>query len=136
MLKCFIENQNMKILYVIGNGFDRHHKLLTSYSYFHQEYRELLDGLSVYFHNNEDEYNQHKFEENLGKYNSEVGYRKFKILDIGDEKFKLSMIYGLENEISEQTENIVSDLQGAFSEWINSIEINPSDIAERLNLNN
>ena len=46
------------------------------------------------------------------------------------------MIYGLENEISEQTENIVSDLQGAFSEWINSIEINPSDIAERLNLNN
>lgn len=124
----------MKILYVIGNGFDRHHKLLTSYSYFHQEYRELLDGLSVYFQNNEDEYPWHKFEENLGKYNSEVLYSEFNNLDIGDEKFKLSMIYGLENEISEQTENIVSDLQGAFSEWINSIEINPSDIAERLNL--
>lgn len=134
MLKCFIENQNMKILYVIGNGFDRHHKLLTSYSYFYQEYRELLDGLSDYFPNNEDEYPWHKFEENLGKYDSEVLYSEFNNLDIGNEKFKLSMIYGLEDEISEQTDNIVSTLQDAFSEWINSIEIYPEAIVERLNI--
>ena len=46
------------------------------------------------------------------------------------------MLYGLEDELAEQTENIVSNLQDAFSEWINSIEIEPGKIVERLNLNN
>ncbi|WP_429111069.1 bacteriophage abortive infection AbiH family protein [Aeromonas rivipollensis] len=124
----------MNILYVIGNGFDRHHKLMTSYSCFYQEYRELLDGLSDYFPNNKDEYPWHKFEDNLGKYDSDTLFSEYNNFDIYDEKFKPSMIYGLEDEISEQTETIVSNLQDAFSEWINSIEINPNEITERLNL--
>lgn len=124
----------MITLYVIGNGFDLHHRLPTSYSYFHQENNELLDGLSDYFPNNHDETPWHNFEENLGKYDSEIIFSECDHLDIGDEKFKLSMLYGLEDELAEQTENIVSNLQDAFSEWINSIEIDPNEISERLNL--
>lgn len=124
----------MKTLYVIGNGFDRHHNLPTSYSCFYQEYSEILDGLSDYFPNYNDEEPWHKFEDNLGKYNHEILFSECNHLDIGDEKFKLSMLYGLEDEVSEQTENIVSTLQDAFSEWINSIEIHPEKIVERLNI--
>lgn len=124
----------MKTLYVIGNGFDRHHKLPTSYSDFYQEYHELLDGLSDYFPNNINEHPWYEFEKNLGKYDAEIVFSECNHLDIGDEKFKLSMLYGLEDELAEQTENIVSNLQDAFSEWINSIEIEPGKIVERLNL--
>ncbi|MFM4702916.1 bacteriophage abortive infection AbiH family protein [Aeromonas bivalvium] len=124
----------MKTLYVIGNGFDRHHKLPTSYSCFYQEYSEMLDGLSDYFPNNNDEDPWHKFEDNLGKYDHEIIFSECNHLDIGDDKFKLSMLYGLEDELSEQTDNIVSTLQDAFSEWINSIEIYPEAIVERLNI--
>lgn len=126
--------ENMITLYVIGNGFDLHHKLPTSYSYFYQENNELLDGLSNYFPNSHDETPWHNFEENLGKYDAEIIFSECNHLDIGDEKFKLSMLYGLEDELAEQTKNIVSDLQDAFSEWINSIEIDPDKIVERLNL--
>lgn len=125
---------NMITLYVIGNGFDLHHKLPTSYSYFYQENNELLDGLSNYFPNSHDETPWHNFEENLEKYDAEIIFSECNHLDIGDEKFKLSMLYGLEDELAEQTKNIVSDLQDAFSEWINSIEIDPDKIVERLNL--
>lgn len=124
----------MKTLYVIGNGFDRYHNLPTSYSCFYQEYSEMLDGLSDYFPNNNDEDPWHKFEDNLGKYDHEILFSECNHLDIGDEKFKLRMLYGLEDEVSEQTENIVSTLQDAFSEWINSIEIHPEEIVERLNI--
>jgi hypothetical protein len=94
----------------------------------------MLDGLSDYFPNNNDEDPWHKFEDNLGKYDHEIIFSECNHLDIGDDKFKLSMLYGLEDELSEQTDNIVSTLQDAFSEWINSIEIYPEAIVERLNI--
>lgn len=124
----------MKTLYIIGNGFDLHHKLPTSYSCFYQENNELLDDLSNYFPNDNDEAPWHNFEENLGKYDAEIIFGECNHLDIGDEKFKLSMLYGLEDELAEQTGNLVLNLQNAFSEWVNSIEIDPNKIFERLNL--
>lgn len=124
----------MKTLYVIGNGFDLYHQLPTSYSNFCQEYRELLDDLYDYFPSKNDKYPWHRFEERLGTYDPNFLFSECNSLDINDEKFKLSMLYGLEDDITTQAENVVSTLQRTFSEWIYSIEINPDKIAAHLKL--
>jgi hypothetical protein len=65
----------MNKLYIIGNGFDLHHGLLTSYSDFEQYLKvndvRLLDNLNKYYFLNNSKSLWSHFEENLANLDKE-----------------------------------------------------------------
>ena len=114
----------MEILYIIGNGFDLWHGLPTKYADFYEYSREHLDELEQHFSNvpfHETLWNN--FEQSLGKYDWSLFYDDYNHIDVLDDSFKPSMVYGLEDELSQESESLVEHIQSLFQEWIESISI-------------
>lgn len=112
----------MKILYVIGNGFDLWHNLPTSYWHFYGSASEFLDDISIYYSAKDESALWSNFEEDLGRFDSDSFYDTYNDIDISDDNFKPSMAYGLEDELTQEANNIIEGIQHAFLEWIESID--------------
>lgn len=114
----------LKILYVIGNGFDLWHNLPTSYGHFYRRASEFLDEISTYFYSAESEsLLWSNFEEDLGRFDWDSFYDAYNDIDILDDNFKPSMAFGLEDELTQEANNIIEGIQYAFLEWIESIDL-------------
>lgn len=114
----------MKRLFIIGNGFDLWHGLPTSYVDFYQCNQEYLDELDMYFTGIEASTTPWSdFENNLGSYDWEAFFDYFNEIDFTDDSFKQSMLYGLEDDLRQQAEDLVDGLAERFREWIVSIDV-------------
>ncbi|MUK79125.1 hypothetical protein GNP84_19830 [Aliivibrio fischeri] len=118
----------MKILYIIGNGFDLWHGLPTSYSQFYDFAKETLDDVENYYlfdlHDHEP---WHDFENALGAFCWEDFYDYHNEVDIQSDDFKPSHIYGLEDELTEQTDLHVESIKESFLNWVEQIDVNKAN---------
>lgn len=117
----------MSNLYVIGNGFDLFHGLKTSYADFneHLNSNEIDFGYTTEFFdfsvNEEGLWKD--FENDLGSFDVDSYFDYHNEIDVTREDFRPSEVYGLEDELTNQSEYLVSSIQEAFIEWIGSVEI-------------
>lgn len=120
--------ETVKKLYIIGNGFDLHHKLKTSYCDFHQfvdnRYPDLIDFFDNYFELNVDKdglWNQ--FEKDLGTFNHIHFFKINCHVDLAADNLQYNSFFGLEDELEETSERFSQLLREAFLEWLKEIEI-------------
>jgi len=114
----------MKVLYIVGNGFDLWHGLPTSYGDFYSRASEVLSEFEEYFvQYNDCSIPWSDFENNLGEYDWQTLFQEQELPDFQSESFKPSMMYGLEDGITEQTESLVSGITEEFETWINTIDV-------------
>lgn len=114
----------MSTLYIIGNGFDLWHKLPTSYSDFYNFAKDTLDKLENYYSFDLNEHQPwHNFETALGAFDADSFFDFHNEVDITSDDFRPRDVYGLEDELTEQTDIHVSIIREAFNEWISSIDI-------------
>jgi hypothetical protein len=120
-----------KLLYIIGNGFDRHHDFLTSYydfeNFMEDWSREMYYEIHEYWNFNVRDGKWCDFENDLSSYNSSKMYNdcakgKKKPEDIAD---KCSVI----------TEQIYNGITKCFLEWVKSIQLTPRTKQVQLNQN-
>lgn len=123
-----MQKKDVKKLYIIGNGFDLHHSIKTSYCHFHSyiklNYPELIEFLDSYFDLQVDSsglWNQ--FEKDLGTFNSSLFWEKYCQIDLQDDNLQYNTFYGLEDELNEVSENFLRLLRLAFVEWLTNTEI-------------
>lgn len=117
----------MKNLYIIGNGFDCHHGINSSYSAYREWLKEnnseLYEKLSDFYATEDDEW-WWEFELNLGEINlidyisltSLVNQPDFASDEFRDRDYHAGS-YQAENDIG----GLVSDIKGTFKEWIESL---------------
>ncbi len=114
----------MKVLYIVGNGFDLWHGLPTSYGDFYSRASEVLSEFEEYFvQYNDCSIPWSDFENNLGDYDWQTVFQEQELPDFQSESFKPSMMYGLEDGITEQTESLVSEITEEFETWIYTIDV-------------
>lgn len=114
----------MKVLYVIGNGFDLWHGLPTSYGKFYEFVKETLDELEIYYSFDLHDYAPwHDFENALGAFCWKTFFDDHNEIDVMAEDFRPSFVYGLEDELIEQTDIHVETLKEAFTSWVSQIDI-------------
>lgn len=115
-------------LYIIGNGFDLYHKAPTCYGDFHKYLQENYIGLLEFF----DEYFVMRcgsnalwcdFEQDLATYNWKFFYDNNNHTNWEDEGFRSSMVFGLEDDIREQTEGYISTIKDAFADWLAEVDL-------------
>lgn len=123
----------MSELWVIGNGFDLWHKLPTKYSDFYQFAKKMLDELENYFALEIEHGGPWwDFENSLGNFLWNEFYDAHNHIDVGADDFRPSFVYGLEDDLTEQADQIVEGIKESFREWIEGINI--SNAAGRLAL--
>lgn len=114
----------MTTLYIIGNGFDLWHGLPTSYGHFYEFAKDALDDLESYFCIDTTKSGPwHDFENCLGTYDWGLFYEDYNHIDVTAESFKPSEAYGLEDELVEQTDNLVRIIEEQFHEWVDGIDV-------------
>lgn len=114
----------MSELWVIGNGFDLWHRLPTRYSDFYQFAKTTLDELENYY----DLRLEHggpwsDFENSLGNFLWSEFYDAHNHIDVTADDFRPSFVYGLEDDLTEQADQIVEGIKDSFREWIEGIDI-------------
>lgn len=115
-------------LYLIGNGFDLFHCLPTKYSDFHtflkHNFPDLEEDLQEYFMLKCDvNYLWKSFEDDLQTFNNSYFFEHINEIDPLEEGFKLSQIYGLEDDLQQAVKELISKLKEAFFSWVDSIII-------------
>ncbi|MFB5744216.1 bacteriophage abortive infection AbiH family protein [Cedecea sp. S5-13] len=114
----------MAKLYVIGNGFDLWHNLPTRYKDFYDYAKNTLDEFDNYYCfdlNNDKPW--YDFENALGAFDADAFLDFHNEIDAMADDFRPSFIYGLEDEITEQTNAHVSTIKETFTNWINQLDI-------------
>lgn len=114
----------MSTLYIIGNGFDMWHDLPTSYRHFADFARKLLSDIENYYSldfNNNNPW--HDFENALGAFDPELLLAEHNEIDVTADDFRPSFVYGLEDEMTEQTDAHVESIREKFAEWIQQIDV-------------
>lgn len=119
----------MKTLYIIGNGFDRHHKLPTEYKDFNKyvinNSTSLRDDFEEYFSLRKDKKDNlwSDFEKDLGTFDYEYFFDKINNIDVCEENFKPSLVYCLEDELNQITEELIEQIRNTFESWIEEINL-------------
>lgn len=114
----------MTTLYIIGNGFDLWHKLPTDYHSFYAQAKESLDEMDAYYVSESHiEKQWHDFENCLGRYNWQLFYDEFNNIDSTFESFRPSDLYGLEDELVEQSRTHVEFIESLFQKWVLGIDV-------------
>lgn len=120
----------METVYIIGNGFDLHHGLKTSYSEFYKyiiaNSNDLENAFEEYFDfRTEGESHWAHFEEDLGtfKKNRKSFFSDYNNLNIEDEDFRPSFAYSLEDDLTEQVEQLKTDIKKKFEDWFDTIDV-------------
>ncbi|WP_183580366.1 bacteriophage abortive infection AbiH family protein [Mucilaginibacter sp. X5P1] len=117
----------MKKLYIIGNGFDIYHGMKTTYADFHQYLSQYNVDLEIklenYFNFKTDpNYLWTDFENDLSSFDYRSLFNDSNNIDVLSDSFKLSECYGLEDDINEQTEELIQNIKDDFHSWIEGIE--------------
>ena len=119
-----VDKNDKDKLYIIGNGFDLWHGLPTSYREFYEYAKAALDEIENYYefdlHDHEP---WHDFENSLGKFMWQEFFDFHNEVDVTSEDFRPKDIYGLEDELTEQTDIHVSTIKEKFYQWIGQINI-------------
>jgi len=111
-------------LIIIGNGFDIQNNLPTSYWHFHQEYNERLNEHFVYFPDFFDDQAWSRFEENLGLFDDDNFSENAALQPSMDDMIESSKyVNGYNDEISQKTDELVDDINSAFTTWIRRVDI-------------
>jgi hypothetical protein len=122
------EERSMTILYVIGNGFDRHHKMATSYVDFgeflsckHREVRRLVDNYFATY----DEYFWHHFEEELAHFDVEMLVQDLEhfIVPYSADDWSDAYHHDYEYELDRAVEGLSKGLLTAFTDWVGQIAL-------------
>jgi hypothetical protein len=123
----------MTTLYIIGNGFDLWHDLPTSYANFYDFAKELLDELENFYPFDASKtIPWHDFENFLGAFDWTVFYKEHNFIDVDSESFKPSLVYSLEDDLTEQADHLVTAIRDLFQEWV--VEIDISGVERMLTL--
>lgn len=113
----------MKTLYIIGNGFDLHHDLPTQFKDFHEyvktNHKDLEDKFENYFVFGSDDWTD--FESDLATFDWKFFFDTINNIDLNDENFRSSYVYGLEDEIAQATDDLINKIKEIFGEWLNQI---------------
>jgi hypothetical protein len=111
-------------LWVIGNGFDLWHQLPTSYRDFYSFAKTTLDELENYYAIElADGGPWCDFEKSLGNFLWSEFYDAHNHIDVGADDFRPSFVYGLEDDLTEQADQIVERIKASFREWVEEIDI-------------
>lgn len=113
----------MTTLYIIGNGFDLWHGLPTSYDRFYEFAKENLDELESYYIDVTQGRPWCDFENSLGTFDWRLFYEAHDNTDVTAEDFRRSEAFGLEDDLTEQADNLVESIRDCFHEWIEGIDI-------------
>lgn len=127
---------NTKILYIIGNGFDLHHGIASSYwnfrNYVKTKNTKLFDTLERYFN---PDLLWSDFEGTLADLDTEhiLDEASNYLVGYGSENWSEAFHHDYQYEIGERVKLITSELKKNFTEWILSLEI-PSSREDMLKL--
>lgn len=130
-------------LYIIGNGFDRHHEMETSYYNFAEYLREsdyeLYDILESYFYYSQSDTDfWWRFEENLANFDIDQileDHRDY-LPDIGSDAFRDRDWHTFPDIMQNTLEKLTSDLIANFTNFIKSVEIPKSAVQRKINIDN
>lgn len=123
-------------LYIIGNGFDLLHSLPTSYEDFYNYSHAYRTDIECYYSFKSNDKNHWcDFENDLSTFGWEFFLDCFNEIDINSDDFKLSHLYGLEDDIAHESENHISLIRREFCGWINSIDVTSTTKRVALDLN-
>jgi len=121
----------MKTLYIIGNGFDLHHKLPTKPKDFHEyiinNQNDLKNDLKKYFNFTTEKGKWKNFEEDLGTFNWNSFFSNNSNIDVHRENFKTSMTYSLEDDLNELSEYLIDQIRESFASWLDDIDLNATE---------
>ena len=114
-------------LYIIGNGFDLHHDLKTSYADFCQHVKEndieLYEFLEWYVDVDLDKDGLWKnFEKDLGTFDHVGFYSDYDHTESASDNFKLSDMAGVEDELTEKSEMMIEKMRQALYDWLDEID--------------
>jgi hypothetical protein len=113
----------VKTLYIIGNGFDLFHELPTSYASFNAYANEIGSDFEEHFRFSiNDEALWQDFETDLATFDSDNFFDLYNEIDIQRENFKYSEIYGLEDQLEQESTGVAEGIQELFFEWLASID--------------
>ncbi len=130
----------MKHLYVIGNGFDRHHGMKTSYSQFREWLEEkdmsALCTIDELFGYCDDDWWQH-FESNLATaVTSEIVQEEVRenYPDFGSDDFRDRDWYDAEYAVENKLSEAYAEIRKAFQQWVR--ELNKGDEGKKIKIIN
>ncbi|UMQ41574.1 bacteriophage abortive infection AbiH family protein [Chryseobacterium sp. Y16C] len=122
----------MNRLYIIGNGFDRYHNLPTGYNDFHQfvikNHPSLENTFERYFElstklNTDNKKLWADFENDLSTFNWKAFFDEKNQIDVLDDSFRPSFIYGLEDDLEQETDILISSIREAFEDWLTDLSL-------------
>lgn len=113
-------------LYIIGNGFDLHHDLKTSYAAFcrhvKENDKELYEFLESYVDVDLDKDGLWKnFEKDLGTFDHVGFYSDYDYTEPSNDNFKLSDMFGVEDELTAKSEMMIEKMCQALYDWLDEI---------------
>lgn len=112
---------HMANLYVIGNGFDLHHKLPTKYVDFRDHSAREIEELEQYFGISPDDDDMWRdFEANLANFDGEMF---FDDTCHNDQCESFGEGQGIADDIGEQADSLVDKIQESFCAWVESIDV-------------
>ncbi|WP_293742053.1 bacteriophage abortive infection AbiH family protein [uncultured Pedobacter sp.] len=123
----------MPTLYIIGNRFDLHNGLKTSYADFHRyitkNNKELESQIDQYFEMSTNaDYLWKDFENDLSTFDTEGFYETYDFTDVMSDSFKISETYGLQDEIQQETERLTDSIKEGFTDWVEEIEFPEKEV--------
>lgn len=65
----------------------------------------------------------YNFENDLGTFNWELFFSDNNHIDINDDDFRPSFVFGLEDDLRQETNEIVRKIKKAFKDWLNQISL-------------
>lgn len=122
-----LKSFRMEQLYIIGNGFDRHHELYTRYEDFDRFVKLNCNDIENIFENYFKLRINYKslwtnFEEDLGTFKWQSFFKDNNHLNILDDDFRPSFTFGLQEDLEQQAEELKCDIAKAFHDWIETID--------------
>ena len=133
----------MDTLYVIGNGFDLHHGLKTSYyafaDFLRKNHQPLYHSLESYVaYPDSDKSLWSAFESNLAKLNIDdiLSENSDRLPEYASEDFKEGDRHIFPDIMQEECERLTAGLIGAFTEFIRSVVIPPSANQKKIAIDN
>lgn len=118
----------MNKLFIIGNGFDLYHDLPTSYNDFHkfviENHQDLENTFEEYFKlTSYENYLWKDFENDLSTFNWKAFFDEINNFHVSDDNFRPSFIYGLEDDLTQESELLIDKIRQAFEDWLTDLSL-------------
>ena len=119
----------MTILYIVGNGFDRHHGMATRYQHFagflEQRHPQISTLLDEYLPTCEGDDFWNYFEERLAEFDAETLVENSEqfIVPYGAEDWSDAYHHDYGYELDKVVCGLSEDLLEAFAQWVHQIEV-------------